>query len=665
MNRSRGAATIGGVYAGALLGSIAGFLEAVMLLDGQNLSSTPGSSFLFVLLSVSLYAVVVAAAGVVVGFVASFLPYLNRKDAGGRYGYPFAVSFGAIVGGFLFVLGTWWVRMAPPDIALLRRYVRTDTLVVLLLSIVVGRVAFHVVRRISRLERVERYFASRWSRTWTFVKLGAALVLLLVVVGFGGGPAEGAATGDPGRYNVVLITIDTLRANHLEHQGYDKPTSPLTRVMSRDSVVFRECVAQYPLTTPSHASILSGRYVRSHGAVANAVPIHDSVVLLSEVLKEHGYTTGAFITSPIIGEKYGFDRGYDHFVERNRGDFTKSTQAEWMGQLRINRFWYRLRRLDRTTVAAENWLASGPETPFFLWLHYITPHAPYAPPHAYEREWDTYRSKVVPSIRELARVNRREIEVTDDDVDHIVALYDAEVHFTEDLVARVLSALDRIGARDNTLIVFTADHGESLFDRSNYFGHGQYLYDEEVLVPLFFHCPARLPVQRMIDEPVETIHIAPTILDFLDLPPEPSFQGMSLMNVIDPGSREWAPGAADGGGAEDAAGETEGGPTTASGHVQHPAEEKPAFSINRDGRMIRFRGWKYIEIDDELGTEELYDLGSDPGETNNLVLTETEKAAELRELLRQWNASVPVVRSDSYELDDESVRALRALGYVD
>jgi arylsulfatase A-like enzyme len=168
------------------------------------------------------------------------------------------------------------------------------------------------------------------------------------------------------------------------------------------------------------------------------------------------------------------------------------------------------------------------------------------------------------------------------------------------------------------------------------------LYDEEILVPLFFYCPGHVPQGRTVDEQVETIHIAPTILDFLGLPPEQSFQGMSLMNLIEPGSRD---------------------PDGA--HVLHPPEEKPAFSINHRSRMVRFHGWKYIEVDDELGTEELYDLVNDAGETENLVLTETAKAAELRALLRSWNSSVLVVRSESYELDAESLRALRALGYVD
>ena len=140
---------------------------------------------------------------------------------------------------------------------------------------------------------------------------------------------------------------------------------------------------------------------------------------------------------------------------------------------------------------------------------------------------------------------------------------------------------------------------------------------------------------------METIHIAPTILDFLGLPPEPSFQGMSLMNIIDPGSRD-----------------PEGA------HAMHPPEEKPAFAISPSGKMVRFKGWKYIE-DDDAETEELYDLRNDPGETENLVMRESGRASELREILRRWDASVLVVRSEDVELDEAAVRALRALGYVD
>ncbi|MCK4410312.1 MAG: hypothetical protein KAW67_09510, partial [Candidatus Eisenbacteria sp.] len=164
---------------------------------------------------------------------------------------------------------------------------------------------------------------------------------------------------------------------------------------------------------------------------------------------------------------------------------------------------------------------------------------------------------------------------------------------------------------------------------------------EEILVPLFFYSPRYIQDPRVIIEPVETIHIAPTILDFLDLPPESSFQGMSLwgMTVVDP-------------------------TILSDSRPLHPQEEKPAFAEHKDGKMVRYEGWKHIQLD-SAGTAELYDLKTDPGETRNLIAEQPGQAARLGDLLEKWDASVPTVRSGDYELDEEALDLLRSLGYVD
>ncbi len=640
----RGAAILGGLYAGVFLGTLAGLAEAGMLLEGGNLATTPGWSILFLLCAVSLYAVIAGAFGALIGLIIS-IARRDRSGAPAAIGRPFSTAFGIISGLFTFILGAWWVRLAPPDLAVFRRYCLPETLLMLLMAVVVGLIAALVTRWIARADRVERYLASRWARNWTFAKLAAAIVLLVLFLGPAApdrsprGSSEAGGTG----VNVVLITIDTLRADHLELAGYGKPTSPVSRELAKGAIVFDECVAQFPLTTPSHASILSSRYVRSHGATGNAVALHESVVLLSDVLKLHGYETAGFVTSPIIGQKYGFARSFDTFVERNRGDFAVSTIADWVGQLRLSRVWWRLTGRQRTAVATRRWIESRPRTPFFLWLHHIAPHAPYSPPFAYERAWDTIPSSIIPSLRVLRDVNEGERAVSEEDVEHIKALYDADIAFTEDLLGDTIEALRKSGFLQNTLIVFTADHGECLYDRGRYFGHGAYLHDEEVLVPLFFSCPGLIEGGRRVGVPIETIHIAPTILDFLGLPPEPSFQGMSLMDFIDPDH------------------------PNADSHIRHPLSEKPAFSIRNEARTrgVRFDGWKYIEHEDPSAGSELYDLASDPGETRNLVAERPERAAELRRILHEWDRDVPVVRSESYELDEESLRALRSLGYIE
>jgi arylsulfatase len=448
--------------------------------------------------------------------------------------------------------------------------------------------------------------------------------------------------------NVVLISIDTLRAEHLEYLGYSRQTAPFTAELAARSVFFKEAVCQFPLTSPAQASILTSRYARSHGSTDNAVPIHESAVLLSEVLQARGYDTAAFVTNRICGIDYGFARGFDYYVEAGHGDLTRSRLSDWAAQLRLVRIWWRWTERERLTVAAGRWLDDRADGPFFLWYHQLAPHSPYAPPLSYEREWDTHRSRVIPTTKMLGKINRREVEISNTDLAHIVDLYDAEIRFTDDLLRELFDALRRNGLLENTLVVFTADHGESLFDREGYIGHGDYLYDEEVLVPLFFYSPGFIRDPRVVEEPVETMHIAPTVLEFLDLPPEPSFHGMSLWRMIagDPAERPAGTVAADRTGL----------------YTAHPRSEKPAFAINKDAKMVRFKGWKYI-----LGAEhaELYDLTSDPGELVNLMEQEPDRAAELDAILKQWDASVPEVRTHQTEPDRESLELLRSLGYVD
>jgi arylsulfatase A-like enzyme len=362
-------------------------------------------------------------------------------------------------------------------------------------------------------------------------------------------------------------------------------------------------------------------------------------VLLPEILQEHGYETAGFVTNMTVSARYGFDRGFDHFVDRDRIDFTRASVGDALGQLKLPRMWWRWRRLDRLTSAIDRWLRTDPATPFFLWAHQIMPHLPYSPPFEYGRAFDTYASSLPAGGSAILEIAHHRIEPTQTDVDHLVALYDAEIAFTEDLLDGLFDALARGGHMENTLVVFTSDHGEKLYDRSDYVGHGWTLYDEEIIVPLMFHWPGRLAGRR-IDMCVETIDIAPTILHVLGLPPEPTMQGKSLLPLIAPeaDSRD-------------------------DERPVHPDATEPAFAIDANSRMVRVPGWKYIENDN--GVLELYDLSADPGETRNLVTVELERAAELRTILHEWDASVPAVRTEEHELDEESIRTLRALGYIE
>lgn len=642
-------AVVGGLVSGAVLGCLMGAVDSGDLLEPSVIAGAPSRALLLFVLALMAYSLAFAVAGAVAGLItAAFARRSHREGAPGSTAASAARSAGVLTGLSVFILAAWRVRAVPPDLAVFRRYCLPETLLGAAVAIVAGLVAYAVARRVVRLARVSRWLSSAvWRRVLVaklvvFAAVLAAVVLLEPIPHGGSGDAGGVGA------NVILVSIDTLRAGRLGYMGHDRPTSPFIDELASRSLVFSETVCQFPLTSPSQASILTSRYARSHGSTDNAVPIHDSVRLLPEILRDHGYHTAAFVTNRICGIRYGFARGFDYYVEAGGGDLSRSRLSDWLLQLRMCRVWWRLTGRERMTLAAGSWLDSGPPEPFFLWYHQLAPHSPYAPPFSYEREWDSHPSRVVPTTAELGRINDGKKSISSGDVAHITDLYDGEIAFTDDLLEQLLAALDRNGLTENTLIIFTADHGESLYDRDGYIGHGERLYDEEVLVPLVFHVPGRPDILGTEERPVETIDIAPTVLEFLGLPPESSFQGSSLQRVVSPEG-----GGAFGSGAE--------GTDVAPGND----EGRPVFSEHRTGSSVRTDGWKYIEQNNDPLSAELYDLGTDPGETANLIAAEPGRANGLRELLAAWRAGFPAVRTGEHEVDEESLRLLRSLGYVE
>lgn len=649
----KGSAAGAGFSAGAAIGLIAGGLEGFLFLTPGNLTGTPLASIWFFAASVGIYCAAFALAGAVVGLMVE----ASRRGASGdterAQAHGRAIAVGVLVGAIGFLAGAWLVRPGPPDLSIFRMYCLDGTARVFGVSAVLGVVA---------------YAFSRWRFVGRLLSSTAVLRSAVIVVALTGTAAAMAAFGQLRQYhselqpdrtstNVVLVTIDTLRAEHLGYLGYDRPTSPFIDGLSERSVVFEEAVAHFPLTTPSHASILTGRYVRSHGATGNCVPIVESAPLLSEILREEGYATAGFVTGIPVSQRYGFGRGFDHFVDRERVDFRTASVADALGQLKLSRTIWRWTGRDRLSTAVARWIRRKPGQPFFLWIHQIAPHLPYSPPFRYERAFDRARSSLATNGDTIGRINSHEFEPSSDDLEHMIGLYDAEIAFTDHILERIFLDLESSGYLDDAIVVFTADHGEKLYDRSNYIGHGYTLYDEEIIVPLFFFSPSRLAEPARIGVCVETIDIAPTVMELLGLPLEPSFQGVSLMPLME-GGEEDGVGRAVGLETRRAAGKASG----PDGRRAHPQREAPTYSIDENSKMLRYRGWKYIKNAD--GREELYDLGTDPGEVRDLASERPNRLAELRELLHAWDAGIPVAREEAHELDEESIRALESLGYI-
>ena len=241
-------------------------------------------------------------------------------------------------------------------------------------------------------------------------------------------------------YNVLIITIDTLRPDRLGCYGYGRPTSPHIDEFAAESVLFEQAVCQSPQTLPSHASIFTGLHPRSHKAISHESIVADEVTTLAEILGSRGYETAAFVSSHVLASEYGLDQGFDKYWQIH--EVTRPIQREVAHQQGI----------DRTTDEVLSWLEENTSGKFFAWVHWFHPHRPYVPPPDLEARFvSEYDGLATSSSDFIMKVWREEIDLATDDVQHLSQLYDGEVAFADIQVGRVLDALKDVGIEDNTI----------------------------------------------------------------------------------------------------------------------------------------------------------------------------------------------------------------------
>ncbi|MBI1785400.1 sulfatase-like hydrolase/transferase [Candidatus Sumerlaeota bacterium] len=296
------------------------------------------------------------------------------------------------------------------------------------------------------------------------------------------------AAGNPAKHwNVVLITLDTTRPDHLGCYGAANARTPNIDALAARGVLFRNAFCQVPMTLPSHTSILTGLYPHHHGVRLNGpYRLADNIPTLAEILKTNGYTTAAFVSAFVLDSQFGLDRGFDVY------DDAITRRAEGDAE----------RRGGETEALAERWLAhvhGGP--PFFLWLHLFDPHMPYDPPPPYAEQFK-------------------------DDP------YDGEIAYADECVGKIVAALKQDGVEDSTMIVFTADHGEGLGEHGE-LTHSLFIYDTTLRVPLIIVPPSGMSAGvwkkgSRAEGLAQSVDIAPTILDTLTLAARPEFDGANL-----------------------------------------------------------------------------------------------------------------------------------------
>ncbi len=438
----------------------------------------------------------------------------------------------------------------------------------------------------------------------------------------------GCRVPDPAPRQLLLITVDTLRVDRLGAYGGRFELTPNLDALASESVLFERAYAPVPLTLPSIAALLTGRYPESIGVRSNSSLRDPAVATLASVLRAQGFRTGALVSNYVLRREAGLHRGFDHYDDA----FSESEASRDAPE----------RTAAHTTNAALRMfdaLEGEGEQPIFLWVHYQDPHGPYTPPRGFRRAY-LEAERAAPDGRRLlprgrgehgfGSIPRYQFLAGQREVAFYRAGYDGEVRYMDAEVGRLLAELRAQGALRDTVVVFTADHGEALGENDCWFAHGEYLSDALVRVPLLIRVPGRPPARRL--DPASLLDLMPTLAALLGVEPPEAARGRDLL----------APGA-------------ERGATS-------------VYLANLDEAVVPRiglvdGGYKYV-VSGREGEQSaaLVRLGRD---RENLVASHPGVAASMERRLRELRDASGDLRERRQVLSAEDRRRLRALGYAD
>ncbi len=400
--------------------------------------------------------------------------------------------------------------------------------------------------------------------------------------------------------NIIVFTIDTLRADHLECYGYDEVETPNINRLAKEGILFKYAIAQTPLTLPSHSSIFTGTYPLYHGVRDNgSFYLDENQITLAEVLKDRGYATAAFVAAFVLDSRWGLQQGFDHYYDNF--DLTKYKTLSLDAVQR---------RGDEVLVEAYKWLEENHKQKFFAWIHLYDPHTPYDPPEPYKSQYSGKR----------------------------FGLYNGEIAYVDQLIGEFRTFMEEQKLLDQTLVVFTGDHGESLGEHKES-AHGFFIYDAAVRVPLIIRFPGNKLSNTILDNQVRSIDIMPTLLHLVNAEVPDIVQGNSLLALM----------------LNKEAGD---------GLQAYSETYWPRYHYGwSELKSLRQDQYKFIDAP----KPELYDISEDPGETDNIV---DEKASLAHEMKRKLDALIQEHSAEGIEdinpkrIDDDSLIKLQALGYI-
>lgn len=454
-----------------------------------------------------------------------------------------------------------------------------------------------------------------------------------------------------GRPNVVLVTLDTVRADHLSLYGYGEDTTPFLKQLATAATFYSQATATSNVTLTTHASMFTGLYGSWHGAFRappefpHGRPLSGRYPTLAEILSANGYRTMAVAANyGYLGPGFGLTRGFEtSFLP---------VPAVGSGGLFLT---HHLRLLVRALLSADELdatysraaeinqavstllgHAAQEAAPFFLFVNYMDAHEPYLPPAPFNalfpgrdrtlhaRDWRDMQNQVMRGVRGISPVERR----------HFVSQYDGAIRYLDSQLDHLISELKNLGLFDNSMIVITSDHGEAFGER-NLVAHGFSVYQDQVHVPLIIKYPHQ-ERPRSVSTVVSQVDLMPTVLGTLGFQAPKGAQGKDLRDLEDDASRLVV---------------SESFPFTLFGRTSGKTE-RAVFSGST--KLIALRS----------GARELYDLSRDPEERQNLYRPDGDQATALTRFLDQWAARIPPHAADGSKLDADTLRQLKSLGYI-
>lgn len=488
-------------------------------------------------------------------------------------------------------------------------------------------------------------------------------------------PAGGELADKP---NIILIAVDTLRADHLGTYGHAGGITPHIDAMASDGVVFEKAFTQASWTRPSFATLFTSMLPSSHTCETKVAVLPDQVTTLAEVLQKQGYATGGLPDNINVTRAFNFQQGFDYFEYQAPSYIAGATESA--AQLSMYNVMRKVRdRLvgnarrvedyyqpaEAVLKTARTYITANQEKKnrWFLWIHLMEPHDPY-----FEHPYDG---------RAVGRAWHPHPDPSE--AEHLHQLYEGEVHHLDGQVGQFIDWLKRQELYDDTLIVLTSDHGEEFYEHHGWW-HGVTLYDDVTRVPLILKLPKGELAGERVPWQVREMDIAPTLVAYAGADQPDDWQGRNLLDVearqalaaLDAPDRAkpWAP--------DDTSGEWSAGTAPAGAHARPPApdlDELERVSLaqeNFEGNVlssIRSGGWKYIKANEGnprgLEPQELYDLEQDPGEQRNLAGSNAQKVASLEQRMTdEIKNAASGVEGQTTELTCGECKNLLALGYM-